>query len=621
LSIQEQKHAQLEVDACNFLAALRDGALEACLRYVERQFATGRPDPLLNCKLAEALLHRGRREDALDCVRRGFADAAGDPALLRICAWVFSNCDTHGEAATAYRRLIDLCPDWIEGHRHLSGALAAAGRIDEAIAPAMTAATLAPGNPEFTLHVAALLADRCRVEEAADWAMRAVAAADGRELGPRDVGPVIDAAEVLMRCGRAEEAASLLRREAAEASDPRLWRVLSGAEMLCGRLDGALDAAEHARRAEPANAEFALHHGHLLWRHGDMPEAALAFAGAARLDPGGRDIKRTQLSFYLAGGLATEATVAGGELLHRFPDDKDAAEAVLHLLNHRLDTIDGQYVVLGERIARAPRPPQPQPGLLERLRSQRRVVRALIIRETRTRFADTRLGYGWALVEPMLHIALLSATFAVLMHGSPPIGADFFVFYYTGLIPYHVFVHSSTGMSHALINNAPLLQLPPVSSFDVIAARGFLEVITDLVVAIVLLAGFLAIGLRAMPDDLWEPSIAVLAIAAFGCGIGFVNAVTTVFWRSWEKTYAQLTRLLYFVSGIFYVPGMMPDWVRDILVWNPLLHAIDWFRAGFFEVYRPHWLDRSYVVVVAIASLLVGLALHHLLRRRLSAAL
>jgi capsular polysaccharide transport system permease protein len=191
----------------------------------------------------------------------------------------------------------------------------------------------------------------------------------------------------------------------------------------------------------------------------------------------------------------------------------------------------------------------------------------------------------------------------------------------TGLIPYHVFVHASTGMSHALINNAPLLQLPPVSSFDVIAARGLLEVMTDVVVAIVLLAGFLAIGLRAMPDDLWEASLAVLAIAACGCGIGFVNAVVTVFWRSWEKTYAQLTRLLYFVSGIFYAPGMMPDWVRDILIWNPLLHAIDWFRSGFFEMYRPHWLDRSYVAVVAIVTLLVGLALHRLMRRKLSAAL
>ena len=85
------------------------------------------------------------------------------------------------------------------------------------------------------------------------------------------------------------------------------------------------------------------------------------------------------MSLYLAAGLITEATVAGGELLHRFPDDKPTAEAVLHLLNHRLETIDGDYVVLGERGGRASRPPRRAPGLVDRLKSQRRVIRALIV--------------------------------------------------------------------------------------------------------------------------------------------------------------------------------------------------------------------------------------------------
>src|SRR5437762_655418 len=61
---------------------------------------------------------------------------------------------------------------------------------------------------------------------------------------------------------------------------------------------------------------------------------------------------------------------------------------------------------------------------------------ALIIRETRTRFGDAKLGYGWAIIEPVLHITLLSVTFAVLMHGQPPIGTQFFIFYYTGLVRY-----------------------------------------------------------------------------------------------------------------------------------------------------------------------------------------
>jgi capsular polysaccharide transport system permease protein len=313
--------------------------------------------------------------------------------------------------------------------------------------------------------------------------------------------------------------------------------------------------------------------------------------------------------------------VVGGELLHRFPDDQTSAAAVMHLLTQRLDTIEGEYVVLSDTTDRGMRSQRPPPGVLERLRSQRRVIAALIIRETRTRFADAKLGYGWALIEPILHISLLSVTFAVLMRGRPPIGTHFFIFYYTGLIPYHIFVHTSSGMSHAITANGPLLQLPPVTTFDVIAARGLLEIATDVIVAVILLCGFGAIGLAAAPDDLWDPSIALLVTAAFGCGFGYINAVATVFFRSWEKAYAQLTRVLYFISGIFYVPGMMPDWVRDALAWNPLLHAIDWFRAGFFASYHPHWLDRSYLVVLAILSLLGGLALERGLRRKLSAPL
>jgi ABC-type polysaccharide/polyol phosphate export permease len=65
--------------------------------------------------------------------------------------------------------------------------------------------------------------------------------------------------------------------------------------------------------------------------------------------------------------------------------------------------------------------------------------------------------------------------FSLLMHGTPPIGTHFFMFYYTGLIPYHLFVHTSTSMIHAITSNGSLLQLPLVKTFDVILARGLLE--------------------------------------------------------------------------------------------------------------------------------------------------
>jgi capsular polysaccharide transport system permease protein len=183
---------------------------------------------------------------------------------------------------------------------------------------------------------------------------------------------------------------------------------------------------------------------------------------------------------------------------------------------------------------------------------------------------------------------------------------------------YHVFVHTSSGMAHAITSNGALLQLPLVTTFDVIVARGLLEFTTDVIVAAIMLALLKALGVGAVPDDLWGPAAAFVATALLGCGIGYINAVLTVLWRGWDKIYAQVTRGLYFISGIFYVPAMMPDWAREALTWNPLLHAIDWFRSGFFAGYEPHWLDRSYLALVGVIALLAGVSLERGLRRKLS---
>jgi ABC-type polysaccharide/polyol phosphate export permease len=252
------------------------------------------------------------------------------------------------------------------------------------------------------------------------------------------------------------------------------------------------------------------------------------------------------------------------------------------------------------------------------VRTQLRVIHALIIRETRTRFGESRLGYGWALIEPILHILMLSLIFAVIMDSAPPIGRHFFVFYYTGLMPYHMFVHTSCNLTFAITSNGSLLQLPLVSTFDVILARALLELATDLVVAVVLFAGLYAFGVGALPHNLWGVGEAIVLVWLFSCGLGFINAVANAFCKSWDKLWVQLVRVLYFASGIFYVPTIMPDWMRDILVWNPVLQAVDWFRASFFTGYAPYWLDRPYLVAVALLTLLGGLALERGLRRHLS---
>ncbi len=156
--------------------------------------------------------------------------------------------------------VLALSPDWAEGHRHLSGSLAAAGDLDGAVAHALHAA----------------------------------------ELMPEDNGTAIHAAELLLRCGHVDQPAALVRAAAArQPSDDRVLRVLSAIEMLLERLDAALAAIDAALAITPENAEYHLHRGHLLYRRGDVEAAAAAFAAAAALDPENAAAKRAQMTLHL----------------------------------------------------------------------------------------------------------------------------------------------------------------------------------------------------------------------------------------------------------------------------------------------------------------------------------
>jgi ABC-type polysaccharide/polyol phosphate export permease/Flp pilus assembly protein TadD len=626
--------------------AITAGDLEAC-RVQLRDKAL--PDALrasLYCRLGEAFYYRGERADAVACARCAFDLEPQPPAVADFCAWLFSNCGHHQAAAAAYERMLKARPGWAAGHRHASGSYTVAGDIDRAMQHAARACELEPNSAEFALHTGCLFAAAglhhdaigyfSRAAELAPddpgvwrhlsgsaWALgerqRAVdLALRAHALAPQERANAHHAAELLLRSARLDEAAELITTAlAADRADATGYRLLSAAEMLRGRLEAALDAIGGALALAPAEAEYHQHQGLLLHRLARFEDAAAAFDRASALEPENPAPRRSQLTVYLDSGQLREALAAGGELIRIAPDNEEYAQAVMQVLHRRFELLEGDYSVLAERSATPSPLPRPPVGLVAATQARWRVIYALILRETRTRFGDQTLGYGWALLEPILHIMMLSLVFAVLMHGRPPIGTQFFIFYYTGIIPYHIFVHSSSAMTYAVTANGALLQLPPIGIFDVIVARGLLEFITDIVVAAILLAGFGAIGLGALPYDFAGIAAATAAVWVLGCGFGFINAVVNAFFKSWDKVWAQLVRLLYFGSGIFYVPGMMPDWIRDRLAWNPVLQGVDWFRAAFFVDYTPHWLDRSYLVAVAGAVLLAGLTLERALRRHL----
>jgi capsular polysaccharide transport system permease protein len=74
---------------------------------------------------------------------------------------------------------------------------------------------------------------------------------------------------------------------------------------------------------------------------------------------------------------------------------------------------------------------------------------------------------------------------------------------------------------------------------------------------------------------------------------------------------------MYFTSGTFYVPNMMPVALRDILVWNPVLQGIELFRSSMFRDHEPEWLDINYLATIAVCFGVGGIIVERFARRKL----
>jgi tetratricopeptide (TPR) repeat protein len=326
------------------IGAASVGDLEACRFYLGHRDVPDQERAWIYGQLSEALYHKGSREVAVECARSAFDLQPEKEEIANLCAWVFSNCGEHEEAAAAYERLLVIRPHWAAGHRHASGSFAAAGQLDRAVSHGKRASDLEPHSFEFALHAAGLLESIGRPTQAAYYLVRAAAldpadaevlrhlsatlfALDQSEqavalalravaLAPSDRLNALHATELLLRTNRYDEAAAIILDVVdIHREDPVALRLLSATQMLRGLTEDALAAIDRALDLSPEAAEYHLHRANLLYRLGRLDEAAEAFGRSAALDPSNQDAKRSQLTVYLDSGRFIEALAVGGELI------------------------------------------------------------------------------------------------------------------------------------------------------------------------------------------------------------------------------------------------------------------------------------------------------------------
>lgn len=244
---------------------------------------------------------------------------------------------------------------------------------------------------------------------------------------------------------------------------------------------------------------------------------------------------------------------------------------------------------------------------------QLRVIHALMLRETKTRYGKHKLGYLWALFEPVLQVLVFVMIFTMGGHKTVS-GMPLILFILTGVTPFLLFRNTMQQGLNAIDANRALLTFPQVKTFDLIVARALLEVATMIVVSVILL---LAVAAMDMPVKIENPLLVIaalllLALTGFGLGMTFAS-LTPLFPSINQIVQAVLGRPLFFTSGLFFTAEVIPQYGRDILLINPLLHMIEMLRSAFFYEFQSDYASPSYAVATTLVCVCTGLVMHRAL--------
>ena len=268
---------------------------------------------------------------------------------------------------------------------------------------------------------------------------------------------------------------------------------------------------------------------------------------------------------------------------------------------------------------------------LAEYRRSRELAVNLVLRELRSRYKRTALGYGWSLLNPLAAVAIYGVVFAVFLRVAPPVGDpsgldSFVLFLVCGLLPWNFFANVSNASLDVLLANANLIRKVYFPRELLVTSVTGALLVTYLVELVVLLVILVAVGSMVLP---WIPVLLLLVAiqTLMVLGVGLALSVGNVYFRDVKHFMALVLMALFYSVPVVYPISLVPKErtvlgvevpVRFLYELNPLVRMVECFRAVLYDLRFPPLGTFVYFTVSALVCFAGGLALFRRLDRRLA---
>jgi len=227
----------------------------------------------------------------------------------------------------------------------------------------------------------------------------------------------------------------------------------------------------------------------------------------------------------------------------------------------------------------------------------------LVWRDIRVQYAQTVLGFGWAILEPLIQIVLFTIIFGSVAKIETD-GIPYFLFSTIAIVPWTYMSAAMTNSSQSLVSGQNMLGKVyfPRLIFPIAPV---LTKFVDFLIALAIVAVVMVIyGVKPTEQLLLLPLFIVLMVAV-PTAVGFWLAALSVQYRDVKFAMQFIIRMMIYTAPIVYSASAIPAGWRFIYSLNPIVSVVEGFRACLLGTPVP-WLFVMPGMVVGIVLFATG---------------
>ena len=197
-------------------------------------------------------------------------------------------------------------------------------------------------------------------------------------------------------------------------------------------------------------------------------------------------------------------------------------------------------------------------------------LRQMVARETKRKYARSYLGIIWSVLNPLLHMTVMSLVFSTIFRRSIE---NFPIYLFTGQLFWSLFSEATNSGMSALMDNKAMLLKTKLSKQTFVIAR-VLTALSNFAYSFAAYVMMLVV-FRIRPT--WYMLLLPFPLALmilFSSGIAFGLSVIYVFFADIKYLYSVFLQLLLYVSALFYPVDRLSGVMRTVVDWNPVYNFI-----------------------------------------------